>query len=142
MRDLDEDKDDNIASWSYRRIKIPYVDIYTRKTEYFWPSFYVMTKGKEFKGKRRIPLDFPYFEYIVHIVSDIEITDANLLDEDDYNSLSIDEKEWYDYNFLLESYNGMRFSAAKEYCKKNNAEFIANYPEGKNVTILDKLKFN
>ncbi len=142
MKDLDEDKNDNIVLWSYRKIKIDYIDYYTGKKEYFYPSFYIMTKGKELENKIKVYLDSPYKEYILHMVGDEEISDGTLLDEADYLGLTTEEQEWYDYNLLKEDYNTMKFDAAKKYCKESGFEFLVNYPDGTNVTIKDKPRFN
>ena len=140
MKELDEDVDDNLVQWSYKRVKVHYIDAHTGKKEWFYPSFYLMTKGKELSEKP--PIDSPYKEYLIHMLSPEETTQAELLDEDDYNELSPEDKQWYDYNLLREQYNFMRFDAAKKYCKENGMEFMVNCMDGVNIGITEKPIFN
>lgn len=137
MRRLD--LNDNVILWSYKKTKIKYRDTYNNVDHIFYPSFYVMSLDDDIK---KVPKDKPYNEYIIHFLTETEYNEFILKDEDTLSTMNPHEREFYNYNLIIQHYNFMRYKAAEEYCKKNGMDFLLVHPNGGISKVSIPYKYN
>jgi len=140
---FDTDEDDNIVFWSYKTIRIYYKEPNSERSTYFYPTFWIITKGKKIFGREPfLTPGYPYKEYILQLLNGEDDINFNLLDEEDYLKLSQKEKHIYNLSLFKIGSNQLKFEAINDFCKKLNIQFLINLSNNDFVTMPEKNKFN
>jgi len=136
------DNNPEILYWGYHGIGVPFEHPISKKTEYFVPSFYVMSN----KPKDLASLESPYEEFLIQVLSDQEYeftTQIDLVDEEDYATFQDEEKVMYDFTLAATSFQVLKFKAAEEHCKNHGMGFRVVSNEGEmSLTNTPKSKIN
>lgn len=126
------DEDAAIINWGLKIVEVSFINSFTKKEETFKPTFYVITDNKFLPKKLQTDMQ-EYQEHLVHLINPEDkssIFGLQLIDEEDYDELSIDEKDGYDMHFLWISYQMNKFEAMSSYCDKNGMKLLILSDDG------------